>query len=335
MKFDRKLTWVTLSTIMILLVVSVPRHQETAAAEFTIADELVDLAGLKVAVYYATSLNTVNASRIALIKMYEWMGAEVTVLDADQIKDGALDTGEYEILAIPGANPITMNNDLGLSGRDKVREWVRRGGSYFGICGGAMLACRNTDYNGAGAFFLLNLFNGTVKGPLGEVDGMTTLHINTSSDAADLSGMSATTSSLYMGGGWYVPAESQNMTVLATYDYNDEPCLVSSTFGTGTLCLSATHVEAEENSNRDGTDFWDTNHDPDSEWDLMKTISVWQVESSEWVEPEPTTTTDESTPTTTNNDTLPVDEPLTALLPMIAVSGVVVVIVAIVVVKRR
>jgi len=332
MKMERKLTWITLSTIMILLVVSVPGHHEVAA-EHTRADAMVDLTGVKVAVYYGTRLNTVNASRTAMIKMYEWMGAEVTVLGADQIKDGALDTGEYEILGVPGANPVTMSNHLGTSGRDNIREWVRRGGSYFGVCGGAILAARKANY-GTDFYYLLRLWNGTVQGPV-DVDTMTPLTVNTSSTAPDLGGQSTTLTSSYMGGGKYVPDEGQNMSTLATYEGTSDTALMCSEFGTGTICFSTTHVELEENSERDGTDYFDYLNDPDSEWNLMKAISVWQVESSVWVEPEPTTIIDDSTLTTTGNDTLPVDEPLTVLLPVIAVSSVVVVLVAVVTVKRR
>ena len=53
MKLDRKLTWITLSTIILLLVVSVPGQQEVSA-EFTTAQARVDLTGLKVAVYEGT-----------------------------------------------------------------------------------------------------------------------------------------------------------------------------------------------------------------------------------------------------------------------------------------
>ena len=70
MEIDRRITWFAISTIALLLVVSIPGNN-VAAADTTPAQSITDLTGLRVAVYYGTSLSTVNASRIAMIKMYE------------------------------------------------------------------------------------------------------------------------------------------------------------------------------------------------------------------------------------------------------------------------
>ncbi|MHA1637620.1 MAG: BPL-N domain-containing protein [Candidatus Thorarchaeota archaeon] len=333
---ERRLTYLALSAIALMLFVAIP-GQNQVMAESIVPAAITDLTGLNVAVYYGTDLSAPRASRLAMIEMYEWMGATVTVLNASHIQEGALDTGDYEILAIPGANPITMNNDLGSAGRDKIRTWVNRGGSYFGICGGAMLAARKVNYGTGDTYYLLNLWNGTVRGPCA-TGPMTTLNVNTSCSAPDLSGEATTLSSNYQGGGYYDPEEGQNMTVLATYEYNDEPALISFGFGNGSVCFSSTHVETEENSARDGTDYYDDLDDSDSEWDLMKTISIWQVESTVWGALPPSTTTTSSettTPNTTTTNPAGIDPVLATMIPMIAAASAVVIIVAIVIVKRK
>ncbi|MDF1540957.1 MAG: hypothetical protein P1Q69_18825, partial [Candidatus Thorarchaeota archaeon] len=101
----------------------------------------------------------------------------------------------------------------------------------------------------------------------------------------------------------------------------------------GTFCLSTTHVEIEENSDRDGTDYYDDNYnDPDSEWGLMLKISIWQVESSTYVPP-PTTT---ESATETTNTTTPEDDDWSSFLPVIAVSGVIAVVLIVgVIFKQR
>jgi glutamine amidotransferase-like uncharacterized protein len=338
-------TGVGLSAFLILLIVAIPSPLSVTVQMgladggmgCSPADTRTDLSGIKVAVYVGTSLSGVVASKDALVHMYEWMNATVDVVNETEIQDGILDANGYEILAFPGGNPVTYNNRLSSNGRAAIKGWVGRGGSYFGICGGAMLACRVVAFSGGHTYYPLVLFNGSACGPIGTIGGMVTLHMNTSCTGPDLSSIPATLESNYQGGGYYVPDEGQEMITLATYDYNSEAGLVASTFGTGTVCLSATHVELEENSDRDGTSYYDSLDDPDSEWDLMLQISLWQIEASTWTEAPTTTTTDTDTSTTgTTNDTTLVDDPLSSLIPVLAVTGVVAVVVIVgVFVKRR
>ncbi len=92
------------------------------------------------------------------------------------------------------------------------------------------------------------------------------------------------------------------------------------------------HPEIEENSDRDGTDFLDTYDDPDSEWDLMCEISLWQIEASTWVTPIETTTST----TTTTNSTTPVGTPLSPDLLVIGGIGATIIVIAVlVIVKKR
>ncbi|MHA2424703.1 MAG: BPL-N domain-containing protein [Candidatus Thorarchaeota archaeon] len=331
---ERRITVLTVGIIALLLIGTIPGQQDVAA-ESVFADVRVDLTDVKVAVYEGTSLDSVIASTEALVAMYEWMNATVDIVNATQVQEGILDDG-YEIFAVPGGNPITFTNRFKTAGRAAIRDWVSRGGSYFGICGGAMFAIRLTSFSGDTSYYQLNLVNGTCMGPIGGLSGMTTLHVNTSSDGPDLSGISTTLSSNYQGGGYYVADEGAEMYTLATYDENSQPALIASTLGTGTVCLSASHVEIEENSDRDGTGYYDDDlDDPDSEWDLMLQISIWQVESSTYVAPSTTTTTESTTEETTNTTESTTDNPLISLLPVVAVAGVVVVLVIAGIVLKR
>ncbi|MFW9920083.1 MAG: BPL-N domain-containing protein [Candidatus Thorarchaeota archaeon] len=328
----RKAMRLMLGAFLLLLVISTPYQQQTAAESIP-AQARTDLTGIKVAVYEGTSLASVIASKDALVHMYEWMNATVDVLNVTQIINEGLN--EYRILAMPGGNPITFTNRFGSAGRAVIREWVSRGGSYFGICGGAMFAVRVTDY-GDPSYYQLNLWNGTVQGPLGSVNGMTEIAVNTTCSGPDLGGVPASLSSNYQGGGYYVPDEGQSAYTytLATYDYNSQPALIASTYGTGTVCLSATHVEIEEDGDRDGTTYYDdTCDDSDSEWDLMLQISLWQIESSTWVEPTPTSST--TTTTTATNETIP-DVTLDMVpVAIVASIAIVVVVLTVVIFKKR
>jgi glutamine amidotransferase-like uncharacterized protein len=54
------------------------------------------------------------------------------------IRSGAL--REYDVLVFPGGVARQQGEALGAEGRDAVREFLRRGGGYVGICAGAFLA---------------------------------------------------------------------------------------------------------------------------------------------------------------------------------------------------
>ena len=353
---SRRLTALFLATLMVLLVSSI--QHDTVMANHAIAESRSDLSGLNVAVYFGTGLSAVEASRIALVNMYKWMNAStVEILNDTEIQNGAL--WDYDILAMPGGNPISYSIRLGTEGSNAIREWVYSGGSYFGVCGGAIFACRVATFDGEDYYYPLKLFNGSCLGPLGTLGGMATININNTCEGPDLANLSATNEILYQGGGYYVPDEGQNMYTIATYDYSPVPAMIAATYGNGTFCLSAPHPEYEENDTRDGTDKWDDDYnDPDSEWDLMLRVSLWQIETSIWVLPtttstttiETTTTTSSTTTssvvsttestttteeTTTTSESTPAPTSMDLFLPIVAFSGIAIVLVVVVVILKR
>jgi hypothetical protein len=63
--------------------------------------------------------------------------------------------------------------------------------------------------------------------------------------------------------------------------------MVTFEYGSGTVFLSSPHPENEEGNPRDGTDYEDELDDPDSEWNLLLTISQWLVELAGGPAPNP------------------------------------------------
>jgi glutamine amidotransferase-like uncharacterized protein len=64
-------------------------------------------------------------------------------LDAEQISTGSLDG--YDVLIQPGGSGSGQGKALGEEGRERIRDFVRAGGGYLGICAGAYLA--SSDYS--------------------------------------------------------------------------------------------------------------------------------------------------------------------------------------------
>lgn len=273
-----------------------------------------DLTGVKVAVY--NGLGVMGSSRIALTRMFEWMNATVVDITASQILEDFLD--DYDILVIPGGSESTCSSELESEGRQKVKDFVANGGSYFGICGGATF--------GATYLHLINCFLSPVNEP-GNLIHMTTMNLNQSSTGPALSDFPANFSTMYYASQYFTPQYGTTIHKIASFDYNDKAGMIAGKYGNGTVFLSSPHPEYEEDNDRDDTTFGDDLEDPESEWDLLLRVSIWLIEAS-YVEP----VSSETTPTPT-----PTESATTPDLPMIAVgsTGGVIILLTIVILYRR
>lgn len=66
-------------------------------------------------------------------------GFQATILTPEEIRSGALDKG-FDVLVMPGGSAMSQANHLEEEGREQIREYVREGGGYVGICAGAYLS---------------------------------------------------------------------------------------------------------------------------------------------------------------------------------------------------
>lgn len=252
-----------------------------------------DLTGVKVAIYNGEGV--MISSRTALTRMFEWMNASVEEVNASQILDGILD--DYDMLVIPGGSETICCSELDyIEGVRKIQDFVRNGGSYFGICGGATYGANYVDF-----------FNGSMS-PVSEPGSlihMTTMNVNQSSNGPELSDLPVSFATMYYGSQCFIPRAGFAVHIVASYEYNDEAGMIAFEYGNGTVFLSSPHPEYEEDSDRDDTTFGDDLDDPESEWDLLLRVSKWLIESS-YVEPSDSTTTSTPTPTAINTLDLPI-----------------------------
>ncbi len=68
----------------------------------------------------------------------------LTKLKGKDIADGALK--DFDVVIFTGGGGHNQANTLGEKGREEVRQFVRNGGGYVGICAGAYLACSGFDW---------------------------------------------------------------------------------------------------------------------------------------------------------------------------------------------
>jgi putative intracellular protease/amidase len=72
-------------------------------------------------------------------------GFEVQLVTGEDIRAGKLK--DFRVLIQPGGSGSGQAKDLGEEGRAKVKDFVKNGGGYIGICAGAYLASRSYDWS--------------------------------------------------------------------------------------------------------------------------------------------------------------------------------------------
>ncbi|MGY5875920.1 MAG: SBBP repeat-containing protein [Candidatus Thorarchaeota archaeon] len=268
-----------------------------------------DLSDLSIAIYYSYDSYfdpRVNESRTALMNMFTWMNATINVVDKQNILDGAL--WGHEILAIPEGLGPTIESKLGDDAIEIIRDWVGAGGSYVGVRGSAAMAVKDSYFEGSTTQFKLALIDGISYEVLGlPTQSMIQLAINQDCTEPDMSDEPESITICSITGRYFEAYDRDDITIVANYTHINQPAMITSRYGNGTIFLSSPHFEYEEDNNRDGTDYMDDFEDPDSEWPLIIKMCRWLVEESPTVQnitwPEPTTPTTTTTNLTTTSNT--------------------------------
>ena len=129
----------------------------------------------------------------------------------------------------------------------------------------------------------MNIFHGTLNSPVPEIGSGINMHnmtINRNSEGPDLSELPEYCTTLYWSSGYFEADDISKIIPITFYPENNESCMITFKYGSGSVFLSSPHPEIEENSDRDGTSDFDSYDDPDSEWDLLLQVSIWHVSTS-------------------------------------------------------
>jgi len=213
-------------------------------------------------------------------KMFQWMGCMVRLVNADYINNQGLDN--FSILCVPGGDMYQYAQDISAGGKENIKNFLRHGGGYIGICGGAYFASEQVIWRGNRLSMTpLGIFPGTAEGPITEiapypdhamckVNMVARMHPITQSET-DSAWM------LYYWGPMLVSDRKANVVVLGRYDTTDQPVMLGFEYGLGRVFLIGTHPEIEEDSERDGVTFGDELDDQGSDWQLMQNAVDWCV----------------------------------------------------------
>jgi len=210
--------------------------------------------------------------------MFKWMGYTVELVKANYINNKGLDN--FSILCVPGGDMYQYSQDISSGGKEHIKNFIRNGGGYIGICGGAYFAGEKVIWQGNQLPMTpLEIFPGTTKGPIDKIVpypdfGMCKVNIVGSTHPITQSEPDSAWM-LYYWGPMLLPNVGADVDILGEYEIGKQPMMVAFDYGLGRVFLIGTHPEFEEDSERDGTAFADSLDDKGSDWDLMKKAVLW------------------------------------------------------------
>ncbi len=230
--------------------------------------------GPVVAVY--TGDGAAEACSAAAIRMFAWMGYEVATIGANDVNYS--DIARFDLLYFPGGSSGPYERDISVGGKARVRAFVAAGGRYIGTCAGAHFAATTSEWRGeAYTGNGLSLFPGEVRGPIPEliIDSAYDMTRLTLHPHAITAGRPDSAWVMYYNGPYFSFDSCQEIEVVASYDVTGSPAMVAFEYGGGRVFLTGPHPEWEEDSDRDGVDYFDGFDDRGSDWDLMLRATRW------------------------------------------------------------
>ena len=206
----------------------------------------------KILIYRDYGCSDLNALEYGLKEYFEPRGGTVDFTDAAGIiKKGSLNESVLAFF-MPGGAGTPFRRKLEVLGNEKIREYVRDGGIYYGICAGAYYACRETVFeedipelriiSSCG----LNLVEGRAVGTLYKEFGIRPYAKDAASTAAvNLIWQDQEQHTVYYHGGPYFDlAANADPDILAVYDTEKKlPAIIRQTYGNGQVILSGVHYE--------------------------------------------------------------------------------------------
>lgn len=180
------------------------------------------------------------------------------ILSAAEVIDGEW-RHDARLFVMPGGADEPYARKLAGTGNVRIREFVKNGGSYLGVCAGAYYGCARIVFDEGSASEIveereLRFFDGTAVGPVfppydaTSNRGCRAVRIENAENGFDV---------YFNGGCTFVPRrEGKDFTVMAAYGGAERaPAVISVACGAGRVVLSGVHFEyAPERMNAD--DVW-------------------------------------------------------------------------------
>jgi glutamine amidotransferase-like uncharacterized protein len=178
----------------------------------------------------------------SIVDALEGNGISCRPLDRASLRGEEL--ARFEAIILPGGWAPFQWSALGERGLAALKAYVEGGGRCLGVCAGAYLISRTTQYDGEVFPYPLGLFDGTAKGPIEGLArypkaGQVRLTVTAEGRRRGLAPLSG--EPLYYSGG---PCflNGTDVEILARYP-DDSPAAISRKVGKGEVVLIGVHAE--------------------------------------------------------------------------------------------
>lgn len=170
------------------------------------------------------------------------------LVSAENILQNCLD--DTSLFIMPGGADMPYCHKLNGEGNNLIRQFVKQGGIYLGICAGAYYACKEIEFKGEEYSVFgqreLAFFDGLAKGCLPQFTGGKRYNEHPSSKAMIPIQFSNHQQSFlyYHGGCTFLPNSTACYQTVAKYPDNT-PAIISGHYGKGYYFLSGVHFELQ------------------------------------------------------------------------------------------
>ena len=216
-------------------------------------------------------------SVVATHFMFARMGLSVERVGAKRIHESGL--AGFDLFCVPGGNMYVYAHDLSSEGRKNIRQFVRSGGGYMGICGGAYFAARKVVWCGLPLpMEPLALFPGVAQGPLYPLGPFAPSICRLQRGASEnplTAALPDPAWMLYWKGPQLIPDDSARAAVVGEYARVNLPAVLALEHGRGRVFLTGPHPEIEGTSDRNGLSLAQSLDDKGANWGFMKAAAEW------------------------------------------------------------
>ena len=207
----------------------------------------------KILIYNDVGVFNIHPLKTAL-ETYFKNNIEIDTISSTEIVNNTKLTNDILALFIPGGIANKYFEKIGIKGNKNIQNYIKNGGIYFGICGGAYYACNKVEFENdipelkIEAEYNLNLINALAKGTLYKELGIQPFsHSSKSTAIVDIEDEKTKnlSSAVYHGGPFFDLIE-KNCQIIANYKLKSGkklPAILQKTYGKGKVIISGVHFE--------------------------------------------------------------------------------------------
>lgn len=211
------------------------------------------------------------ASTVEVGKMLNELGFVYSKINKDTILTGKL--GMYDLILFPGGDMWVYRTHLTSEGIQKIKEYLRLGGGYIGICAGSYFAANKIIWRGWAdeprqniSFTGLGIFSGTADGPVEDFAPTyqdMNCSVNITQDHSITADVPSQLDYLYSFGPKLIPNDNSGVSILGKTAKGDNIVALAFQYEEGRVFLSALHPEFDDDK---------------TSWKMVSNAIIWCAE---------------------------------------------------------